>query len=140
MFIKILMLIEKKSLVWNFSYFLLRWWNVVGVVDFIVEGLRVFYFRWFKILFIGFVWNIKEIFFWRFDLCEFVKWKKIFLVFNNEIIFLYFILKLMIIGVRRKGGGGGGGRWRGEKWVFFEVYLLSIFFDLSRSFLYYYFL
>lgn len=108
MFMKILMLFEKKILVWNFSYFLLRWWNVVGVVDFIVEGLRVFYFRWFKILFIGFVWNIKEIFFWRFDLCEFVKWKKIFLVCNNEIIFLYFVLKLMIIGVRRKGGGGGG--------------------------------
>lgn len=35
--------------------------------------------------------------------------KENLLAFNNETILLYFILKLMITGVRRKGGGGGGG-------------------------------
>lgn len=106
MFTKIPMSIEKKSLVWNSSHFLLRWWNVAGVVDFIVEGSRASYFRWSKTLFIGFVWNIKETFSRRLDLCEFVKWKKPSLACNNETILLYFILKLMITGVKRKGGGG----------------------------------
>lgn len=130
--------LKKKSLVWNSSHFLLRWWNVAGVVDFIVEGSRASYFRWSKTLFIGFVWNIKETFSRRLDLCELVKWKKTSLAFNNETILLYFILKLMITGVRRKGGGGGGGgRWRGEKWALFEVYLSSIFLDSSRSSSYY---
>lgn len=118
---------EKKILVWNSSHFLLRWWNVAGVVDFIVEGSRASYFRWSKTLFIGFVWNIKETFSRRLDLCELVKWKKTSLAFNNETILLYFILKLMITGVRRKGGGGGGGRWRGEKWALFEVKHISWF-------------
>lgn len=129
--------LKKKSLVWNSSHFLLRWRNAAGVVDFIVEGSRASYFRWSKTLFIGFVWNIKETFSWRLDLCEFVKWKKTSLAFNNETILLYFILKLMITGVRRKGGGGG---WRGEKWALFEVYLSSIFLDSSRSSSYYHFL
>lgn len=119
--------LKKKSLVWNSSHFLLRWWNVAGVVDFIVEGSRASYFRWSKTLFIGFVWNIKETFSRRLDLCEFVKWKKTSLACNNETILLYFVLKLMITGVRRKGGGGGGGRWRGEKWALFEVKHISWF-------------
>lgn len=124
MFTKIPMSFEKKILVWNSSHFLLRWWNVAGVVDFIVEGSRASYFRWSKTLFIGFVWNIKETFSRRLDLCEFVKWKKTSLACNNETILLYFVLKLMITGVRRKGGGGGGEEGGEEK---NEHFLKSIY-------------
>lgn len=147
MFTKIPMSFEKKILVLNSSHFLLRWRNVAGVVDFIVEGSRASYFRWSKTLFIGFVWNIKETFSRRLDLCEFVKWKKTSLACNNETILLYFILKLMITWVRRKGGGGGGEVERREMSTFWSLFIkhisrfeqkflvLSLFvmFALSRS-------
>lgn len=111
MFTKIPMSFEKKILVWNSSHFLLRWWSVAGVVDFIVEGSRASYFRWSKTLFIGFVWNIKETFSRKLDLCEFVKWKKSSLVCNiNETILFLFYFEIDDHRSKEEGWRGGGKR------------------------------